>query len=71
MLFQVYSPITLGPKSSYEHQKGHQLERMTVLQRREYKKIRGKEGIMAIVVAVPRTVDDGDMTELYALENHF
>ena len=26
--------------------KGHQLERITVLQRREYKKIRGKEGIM-------------------------
>ena len=49
--------------------KGHQLEGMTVL-RRELKKIRGKE-VMAIVVTAPRTVDDADTTELYALEKHF
>jgi hypothetical protein len=49
--------------------KGHQLEGMTVLQR-ELKKIRGKE-VMAIVVTAPRTVDDADTTELYALEKHF
>ena len=42
---------------------------MTVLQR-ELKKIRGKE-VMAIVVTAPRTVDDADTTELYALEKHF
>jgi hypothetical protein len=50
--------------------KGHQLEGMTVL-RRELKKIRGKEVVMAIVVTAPGTVDGADTTELYALEKHF
>ena len=50
--------------------KCHRLERMSVLQRRELKKIRGKE-VIAIAVTAPRTVDDADTTELYALENHF
>jgi hypothetical protein len=51
--------------------KCHQLERMSILQRREeLKKIRGKE-VIAIAITAPRTVDDADTTELYALENHF
>ena len=49
--------------------KGHQLERIKVMQR-ELKKIRGKE-VIAIVVKGPRTVDDADTTELYALEKPF
>ena len=49
--------------------KDHQLERMTFRQR-DLKKIIGTDA-MAIVVTTPRTLDDVDMTELYALENHF
>ena len=49
--------------------KDHPLEKMTFRQR-ELKEIRGKDA-MAIMVTAPRTVDDVDMTELYALENHF
>ena len=55
--------------------KGHGLERMTVLQREELKKVRGSSTRKAVMAAISVTahgiVDDADRTELYTLKNYF
>ena len=59
----------LVPNHHVNNAKGHLLERKGVLYR-ELKNIRSIV-VIAITVTAPGTVDDGDMTELYAHESHF